>query len=485
MKNNLLPLNRGVSLSKPKSLLSGIAFFGSVFLTACQSTDNPQQPIPAKPITVTGIARAIDGRLSPNTPVILEQPDKTTLTATTDATGTFKLENVKPPYNLTVFSSAAKRTSLEYQGLSLPNPTVIVPETLVTHILGEHSATVSGAISTGPVDPNATTSLDDLNDPTLVTKLAFASSSGDGQTRASDPSSYSLKVGWHDNLETNGALHALRWRQDSSSGLPSGFLASAEVPNLTLNNATPLTRDLALTPLAADATAILTGTLLPPKDYEPSQRTLSLRWPDGTSMLLLDEQSTDWKFSYNIPKLETAFLTLSAEASRFTGESSITYRTGLNARSSGVNIPVLPAPSLTEPADAEEIANADTTFTWLGFEGGVHLVGFVPVVEAGSSAPAFYALTKASSVKLSEIIPEGFSLPVGTKYQWRVYGFGPYPSIDKAAGGDFLLGSAPFLARVPPVAAKSTGLKRLQLGENPSIDAQIGSSTVRTFTIRP
>jgi hypothetical protein len=40
--------------------------------TSCQSTDNPQQPTPAKPITVTGIAQAIDGRLSPNTPIILE-----------------------------------------------------------------------------------------------------------------------------------------------------------------------------------------------------------------------------------------------------------------------------------------------------------------------------------------------------------------------------------------------------------------------------
>jgi hypothetical protein len=460
-----------------------VILFG--LFTACQSTDTPQQPTPAKPITVTGIARAIDGRLSPNTQVILEQPDKTTLTATTDANGTFKLENIKPPYNLTVFSSDAKHTSLEYQGLNLPNPTVIVPETLVTHILGEHTATVSGAISTGPVDPNATTSLDDLNDPSLVTKLAFASSSGDGQTRATDPSAYSLKVGWHDALETSGALHALRWREDPSSGLPTAYLASGDVADLALNNGTPLTRDLALTPLATDATATLSGTLLPPKDYEPSQRTLSLRWPDGTSMLLLDEQGTDWKFKYNIPKLDLASLTVSAEASRFTGESSITYRTGLNARSTGVNIPVLPAPSLTEPADAEEIANADTKFTWTGFEGGVHLVGFVPVVNADSSAPAFYALTKASSLKLSEIIPEGLSLPFGTKYQWRVYGFGPYASIDKAAGGDFLLGSAPFVARVSPVAVKSAGLKRMQLGENPSSDAQIGSSTVRTFTTRP
>ena len=74
-------------------------------LTACQSTDGTQPPTPAQPMTVTGIARAIDGRLSINTRVILEQPDKTTLTAITDATGTFKLENIKAPYNLTVFSS--------------------------------------------------------------------------------------------------------------------------------------------------------------------------------------------------------------------------------------------------------------------------------------------------------------------------------------------------------------------------------------------
>jgi hypothetical protein len=213
-------INSVLKLSSWKTVL----FLG--LFTACQSIDTPQQPTPAKPITVTGIARAIDGRLSPNTQVILEQPDKTTLTATTDATGSFKLENVKPPYNLTVFSSAAKRTSLEYQGLNLPNPTVIVPETLVTHILGQHSATVSGAISAGPVDPNATTSLDDLNDPSLITKLAFASSNGDGQTRASDPTAYSLKVSWHDAFETSGALHVLRWRQDSSSGLPTAYLAS-------------------------------------------------------------------------------------------------------------------------------------------------------------------------------------------------------------------------------------------------------------------
>ena len=95
--------------------------------------------------------------------------------------------------------------------------------------------------------------------------------------------------------------------------------------------------------------------------------------------------------------------------------------------------------------------------------GGVHLVVF----QGGAGAPSYYVLTSGTSATIPNMKPFGLGLPVSTSYSWFVFGFGPFATVDAAAG------SAGFITALLGVPVAATG------------DVYYGQSASRTFTTAP
>jgi hypothetical protein len=127
-----------------------------------------------------------------------------------------------------------------------------------------------------------------------------------------------------------------------------------------------------------------------------------------------------------------------------------------------VPVNIVTPPEVSLPVNAATGVDTTVTFSWTAMAGGVHLVVFTGT----GSTPTYYVLTAGTSATIPNMKPFGLGLPAATAYKWQIYGFGPFGSVDAAAG------SAGFITAISvPLAA--TG------------DVFVGLSAQRTFTTAP
>jgi hypothetical protein len=397
-------------------------------------------------VTVTGKVVGQNGQAVASVPVVV--PGKAS--TNTDASGNFSIANVTTPYDISVVDATSK-AALVYKGLTRTDPTLLFigssPGT-------SHTGSVSGKISGGTFLPNQGAS--------DVTRVVFASAETNGSANTAANGTFgAINLSWFGPTATTGSLYALQFTADAG-GLPvaSGYKGYGVRSGIAVNDGSTLTNQFDT--LQTVTTSQFTGTVTVPSGYTLAAKLVYARVSQSAVISLFSDNTANAALSYYTPGIPGATLVLGAEALKAGGGTAITWKNALAIGATGVSVNIVTPPELSLPVNAATGVDTTVTFTWTAMTGGVHLVVFT----AGAGSPKYYVLTAGTSATIPNMKPFGLGLPAVTAYSWQVYGFGPFGSVDAAAG------STGFITGISvPLAA--TG------------DVFVGLSAPRTFTTAP
>jgi hypothetical protein len=396
-------------------------------------------------ITVTGKVVGQNGQAVASVPVVV--PGKAS--TNTDGSGNFSIANVTTPYDISLVNASSK-SAIVYKGLTRTDPTLLFfgsfPGTART-------GSISGKISGGEFTPN--------QPATDVTNVAFASAETNGSTSTVANGQFgAINLSWYGPTATTGSLYAIQFTA-GAGGLPvaSGYKGYGVRSGIAVNDGSTLTNQFDT--LQSVTTSQFTGTVTVPSGYTLAGKAVYANVAPSAVIFLFSESNAITNLSYYTPGIPGATLLLGAEATKTGGGTAITWRNGLAIGATGVSVSIVTPPELSLPVNAATGVDTTVTFTWTAMTGGVHLVLFT----AAGSNPAYYVVTTGTSTTIPNMKPFGLGLPGTTAYQWQVYGFGPFSSVDAAAV------SAGFITGISPPLASG--------------DAFVGISASRTFTTAP
>jgi len=369
------------------------------------------------PITVAG--RVIDFYRRPVPDLLVTVAGQEALT---DEGGEFTFYDVAPPYDvsLVVFALVndfqVRNEAFVYEGLTRPDPTLQVYYGL------------TGRDSTLLLTVANTTLEDDRN-------LSLAFSSPDGHYAAATISgdAPSLSPFWTGPASTAGNVHGLVvLRSATGTGAAPLAYEAYETTPLALDDrdTSSLTLDMSADVIPP---VILTGSV-DVGTLGVATNLISTRFADGTVLPLVSEVSNQGVFSYLVPSLPSASLTVAAAAG--SPAYSVAHVDGVPAAGSPDVELVLPRPvAPTAPANGAQVGPG-TTFAWstLGQSARV----FVWHLQSLDSLESIYVITARSQIEYPEL--EGFDLTLPTDgepaFYWTVETHGDYASVDAASEAD-------------------------------------------------
>ena len=343
---------------------------------------------------------------------------------TSGAGGSFAFAGVSPPYDLyTVgasgFVGSATPTITYYRGLTRPDPIVIAPQPIVMTL---------PRISTGTVTGTRSGTSDTTNPLTVV----WISS---GTATVTPPSAYSFTATWPQASTYSGVLFGFQFSR-RPTGAPDVFTGYGAV-QATL--AMDVTNTVNL-PLAAPATAAITGTISVPSGFPNPTLSLSqqIHVPGGAegSVLLWSGQTTD--ATATIPLVGAGKAGFAASAILNGASTSFAYPA--LAEATDVTF-ALRAPQVqTAPLDRAVGVNATTPFSWSTTPNTIYQLTLRSTTTTGTQNAIYQQYTAATSATLPEI-PE-LPLPLNQSFAWQVSGRGPSATVDDAASATEFTGAS-------------------------------------------
>ena len=419
---------------------------------ACSGSSNNQTPDsgPAK-VTVKGTVISYLKRPVAGASVLIGAAS-----TPTGADGSFTLNDVVTPYDVSVVVGSAK-LAVVYQGLTRADPTVVLPSPDAPNRAATITGTVSGAVPTGQ-----------------VAQAAFGSSAAvvDNWSTVNDwiPASgqITLKPAWHGASPIMGALHILRWTPGPTANhtqTPESFNGYLKIEPVTLTD--KATADVGSASLQALTAQAISGSVSVPSGYVHDGRALTFQFSDGASMTMYDAYrgQLEANFSYATPGGVGATVSLAASASASTGETLYTCSPGHAPDATQVNVTLRAAPVANLPVDGASGVDTSTAFQWVAMGGAVHQVRFAPSGSTANAAsyPTFYVYTHGASATIPNLATVGLPLTGAITYTWQVVGLAPFASVD-----DWAVANTPSSAAPAPCSA----------------DFQGGASKQRSFTTK-
>jgi hypothetical protein len=398
-------------------------------------------------VTVTGRVVGQNGQAVASAPVVVTGKASTN----SDASGNFSIANVTTPYDISVVDATNKR-ALVYKGLTRTDPTLLFvgssPGT-------SRTGSVSGKISGGTFTPNQGAS--------DITRVVFASGETNNNTSTAASGTFGpFSLSWFGPTATTGSLYALQFTSDAG-GLPvaAGYKGYGVRSGIAVNDGSSLTNQFDT--LQTVSTNQFTGTVTVPSGYTLGAKVVYTRVSQSAVIGMFAESNANANLSYYTPGISGATLLLEAIATKAGGGTEVFWKTGLATAATGVSITLVAPPEVSLPVNAATGVDTTVTFSWTAMTGGVHLVVF----QGAGSTPTYYVLTSGTSATIPNMKPFGLGLPASTSYSWFVFGFGPFGSVDAAAG------SAGFITALAGVPVAATG------------DVYYGQTATRTFTTAP
>ncbi|HTV22408.1 MAG TPA: hypothetical protein VMG12_27155, partial [Polyangiaceae bacterium] len=274
-------------------------------------------------------------------------------------------------------------------------------------------------------------------------RMAFAFSSPDGAYYAPGISDAepSLPVYWNGPAETQGNAHALYVQREPGSidGPPLSYVAydSAAV-SLSDGDADD---DV----LGLDLSADVLGTVNIAGSVDSGQfgshiHRLAMRFDDGTVLPLLASESNQAPFSFLVPVLPEATLTVAA-SSNVVGYV-VAHTDGVPAAADQNVDLVLPRPVAPNAPANGGTAGPGTTFSWSTVGQSARV--FVWHLESEGFVEGIYVITSESSIELPQV--PGFSVTLPDPddewaFYWSVETHGDFASVDAATGPEGLFDS--------------------------------------------
>jgi hypothetical protein len=405
------PLMPSIRLHVFATVLVAAAFLFSV-LPGCKSDSSTGA---SGTITVTG--KVITSTLVPvpNSPVVITGRPATT----TDANGSFSVTDVTVPYDVTIVVSTSK-LAIVYRGLTRPDPMLV---NILALGSGANTATVGGTLSGGGGYPEPATR---TSRAYITSTDASASATANATTGA-----YTSTFGWSGSTTLTAVLRALQWDKNAA-GMPTAYTGYGEKTGVSITAGGAFaSQNIAMT---AAASQNISGTVTVPAALTLSSKSLGVTFSAGDNFTLGSESGTGTAFTYPVPVITGATFSVSAAATGAAGQGSI-RKTGIAAGTANIaiTIPTLPTQSL--PVNAATGVDTTTSFSWAPVTSSIYLVLF----NGPPNQPDYLVITSETSTKIPNLSSLGMGLPQGIGYTWLVMGYGPYVSVDAAAGSGGLI----------------------------------------------
>ena len=378
-------------------------------------------------VTVNGMVSYLNTAASPTSPsnyyaaadvsVLLTDAFLVQTSVKTDATGSFSVGNVAPPYSVAVTvantTQPGTMTTTVFLGLSRTNP-ALVPTASVLQPFENNQATLNTTVTGGAYPQPAT---DYTTSFCFVSPQAQQSYLLTGDAGATN----SLVVSWSDadSGVTTGTLYGLQIESDAT-GLPVSYAGygttSASVENVAVTNVS--------LELSAVGSGLLTGAVTVPQGYQFVGVAGYLNPTSTASLTLFMDSTQPNTFSYVTPSIADATLTLvgfAATPAVYWLASAI----GFPANASGVSLDCSGPPTLLGPAENDTAVTNDTQFSWSAYPNGIY--EFALTNDQFDSVYIWTANTNLTISELTSVIPK---LSPSTRYTWSVSAISPWPSVD-------------------------------------------------------
>jgi hypothetical protein len=145
---------------------------------------------------------------------------------------------------------------------------------------------------------------------------------------------------------------------------------------------------------------------------------------------LVADKSASTSFQYKTPNIADAKLGAVALAKQGKGAAAA-FRSGLEPSASGVDLVVHEAPIPTLPVDGATQVDLSTAFLFTPLEKGIHIVH----IWAGPPYDVyFFVVTTGGQTHIPDLTKFGLAIPKNADMQWNIYSWGPFATMDEAAG---------------------------------------------------
>jgi len=432
---------------------SGAPFIGGATAAESDAGAAPSSDAgaPAAPISgvivVSGQVVDFYRRPVPNVPVTIGQT-----TVASDARGQFSIADVAAPYTaslLATYPSGAgtARYGYVYEGLTRTDPTLQIQRGLVERN-ADFTASIDGA---------------DFSDANREAIFAFATP--DGSTRAQlDSALGTYTASWTGPTSLTGTAHALLVLRSGTFKEPPVAYEAHQATTFAVSTgvATNIAFDLSPSSIAlANVSGSVSGGF-----SDRGSNLVSLRFADGTVLPLLDDTQRTAAFSYLVPVLPGASLSVAA-SSGATAPFSLVHRENIAPGQTGVALAIPGPVTLGSPPLGAEVTAA-TPFTWSSPAQAART--FVWHLEYTDTVQGLFVLTSRTQLTLAELA-DGFGVPPNTDVYWSVETHGAAPDVDAATGPSGFLDSYVELGDVP---------------DGPTLrDGSFTRSEERAFTVSP
>jgi hypothetical protein len=240
---------------------------------------------------------------------------------------------------------------------------------------------------------------------------------------------------WEGPPDVQGHIHAIRLVNSASPALPTSYLAHATAPLALDDNATTsFTLDLAsAAPLAngvvsGDVTGGGAGTRV---------NHVFVRFPDDAAVQVLSHYSTADAFSYLVPSIPNASITVAAARSSLAYPPfAVAYREGVAPGQDNVDLEIPVPATLGTPAANATNVDATTMFSWSGPD-----QVYMFAAKRVNFAETYYVITahKQATLPLAHVSVPGYV--ANTAYTWSVRTHRPFATVDDATGAEGYLDS--------------------------------------------
>lgn len=368
------------------------------------------------PVIVNVTGRVVDFSLRPlpSVPVTIGST-----TVATNAQGLFSITGVQAPYTASLTINQLNGRTVHYgyvfEGLTRVDPTL----------------QVRGGLPSRSADLNITVQNADFTDETRFGIFTYASPDLALAVTLDSPQSVRPLTSWTGPATTTGTAHGLLVRRaGTTSADPIVAYEAHQAAAVAMNEGLDTDVTLDLSPDAIPTATIggnvtvLGGVV----DYRENQ--VFLRFGDGTRMPLIEDREQQDAFSYTVPVVPGATISLLALDNDAFVPFRVAHRENIAPGQTGITLALPNAVTLSSPPNGAVIT-PDTPFVWSGF--GQTATTFVWHLEFVDTFDGMFIITNRTDVTLPEFA-DGLTIASGVPAYWSVETHGDMPTVDAATG---------------------------------------------------
>jgi hypothetical protein len=367
------------------------------------------------PVDMTVRGKVIDFYRRPIPSLAMEVGGENVVTG---ADGTFVVPDVAATYDASFIVNVSYSTvGWVYQGLTRRDPTLQVYSALPDHYMNTVITPENGA----PSDTQEFT-------------VSYGSPDLSFQVRGIGASGVYDDPEWRGPTTTASTIHGLLWSVDAG-GEPSDYVAYDTFP-LTLSDTETMTIPIEIDLTADDIEQGTVGGTVTDALADSRLNYAFARFTSGGTITLLEDDPGPDTFSYIVPSLPNASITVAASDELQNGfifqEYSIAYQDGLAPGTTGITLDIPATAVLTSPADATLNVTDATPFRYQHRQTGVG-AAVLSFENWDSRSQHLYVVTSATDITLPNVLGSPF-MTAGAMYIWLVETHGTPESVDAMAG---------------------------------------------------